>query len=89
MAARAKLIESETDNRMALITIDQVVTVINGLNNADKKLIITDILNNDGNARTVLSAQLRKLIKAQVAIEVDGYIAAGNIPVSFLDKIIN
>lgn len=89
MAARGKLIESETNNRMATITADQIVTAINSLNNADKKAIVLDILNNDGNMRTILSEKLRAMVRQQVAVEVDGYIATGTVPISFLDKNVN
>jgi hypothetical protein len=89
MPARAKLIESETNNRIKLITADQIVSAINSLSNAEKKAIVLDILNNDGNMRSILADKLRQIIRQQVVIDVDAYIATGSVPIAFLDNNLN
>jgi hypothetical protein len=88
MAYRATIIEKEVGNRLALITGTDVIDAVNALSNAEMGQLIADLkaATASGSVRDTLLKQIKQTLRTAVAAEVDGYIAAGAIPVSFLTK---
>jgi len=89
MPARAKMIDKELENRFSAITWDMFLSTVNACTKVEQDAIIADIINNDGGFRKIIFKNLRQNIKTQVSSDVDGFIASGFIPVSFLNKILD
>lgn len=89
MPIRAKLVDKELDNRIQTVTWADVLAAINALTVNEQNLIVDDIKSNSGGTRQIIVKQVRQTIKAAVQADVDGFIASGSIPVSFLNKVID
>jgi|GEM_PF-5351938 hypothetical protein len=88
MTLRSSLIEKEVDNRINVLTWADVMAAINALFQNEKDLIINALTSDRGSVRQVIAKQIRQTIRQAVITEVDGYIVAGSVPLTFLDKII-
>jgi hypothetical protein len=88
MKIRNNIIEKETENRLSSLTWDDCIVCFNGLTDPEKKQFMDCIVSGGDDIRNLFFANIKRNIKNRVAVEVDGYIQSGQIPLSVLNNIL-
>jgi len=89
MALLEKITKKETENRIKLITWDDFIEAVSKLSQDEKDLIMSDVINNTGDIRSIIYKQIQNKIKSSVKKEMDAYFLSGSIPIDVLNKAVD